>query len=67
MFQAVDAGDSMYVHVFGAYFGLAVSLAFGINRKPKEHHLEGASYQSDIFAMIGKMFQLISYYFHSGF
>lgn len=53
-FQAVDAGDSMYVHVFGAYFGLAVSFVFGVKDKPKEHHLEGSTYQSDIFAMIGK-------------
>ncbi|XP_043284587.1 ammonium transporter Rh type A isoform X2 [Venturia canescens] len=55
-FMAVDAGDSMYVHVFGAYFGLAASLAFGLKHKPKEHHLEGATYQSDIFAMIGTVF-----------
>ena len=53
LFQAVDAGDSMYVHVFGAYFGLAASFALGMKNKPKEHRLEGASYQSDIFAMIG--------------
>ena len=49
----------MYVHVFGAYFGLAVSFVFGLKDKPKEHHLEGSTYQSDIFAMIGKK----NYYF----
>ncbi|XP_033209252.1 ammonium transporter Rh type B-B isoform X2 [Belonocnema kinseyi] len=54
--MAVDAGDSMYVHVFGAYFGLAVSFVFGVKDKPKEHRLEGATYQSDIFAMIGTIF-----------
>ncbi|XP_043465365.1 ammonium transporter Rh type B-B isoform X1 [Leptopilina heterotoma] len=54
--MAVDAGDSMYVHVFGAYFGLAVSFVFGVKDKPKEHHLEGSTYQSDIFAMIGTVF-----------
>ncbi|KAI4481849.1 hypothetical protein M0804_009370 [Polistes exclamans] len=54
--KAVDAGDSMYVHAFGAYFGLAVSFVFGRKDKPKEHHLEGPSYQSDIFAMIGTVF-----------
>lgn len=58
--QAVDAGDSMFVHVFGAYFGLAVSYVFGAKREPKEHELEGASYNSDIFAMIGKCEERLS-------
>ncbi|XP_071859155.1 rhesus blood group-associated glycoprotein Rh50 isoform X3 [Bombus fervidus] len=56
LLMAVDAGDSMFVHVFGAYFGLAVSFVFGMMHKPKEHNLEGASYNSDIFAMIGTVF-----------
>lgn len=43
----------MYVHAFGAYFGLAVSFAFGLKSKPTESPLEGSTYQSDIFAMIG--------------
>ncbi|XP_008217364.1 ammonium transporter Rh type A isoform X4 [Nasonia vitripennis] len=55
-FVVVDAGDSMYVHAFGAYFGLAVSFVFGMKEKPKEHSLEGSSYESDIFAMIGTVF-----------
>lgn len=54
--MAVDAGDSMFVHTFGAYFGLAVSFIFGTKKKPQEHHLEGPSYNSDIFAMIGTVF-----------
>ncbi|XP_043590277.1 ammonium transporter Rh type A isoform X2 [Bombus pyrosoma] len=56
LLMAVDAGDSMFVHAFGAYFGLAVSFVFGMKDKPKEHNLEGASYNSDIFAMIGTVF-----------
>ncbi|XP_011496592.1 PREDICTED: ammonium transporter Rh type A [Ceratosolen solmsi marchali] len=55
-FVAVDAGDSMYVHAFGAYFGLAVSFMFGMKEKPKENSLEGSSYNSDIFAMVGTLF-----------
>ncbi|XP_014296406.1 ammonium transporter Rh type B-B isoform X1 [Microplitis demolitor] len=55
-FMAIDAGGSMFVHVFGAYFGMAVSFAFGIKDKPKEHNLEGSTYQSDLFAMIGTIF-----------
>ncbi|XP_076620735.1 rhesus blood group-associated glycoprotein Rh50 isoform X1 [Colletes latitarsis] len=54
--MAVDAGDSMFVHAFGAYFGLAVSFVLGMKDKPKEHRLEGPSYNSDIFAMIGTVF-----------
>lgn len=49
----------MFVHAFGAYFGLAVSFVFGMKEKPKEHHLEGPSYNSDIFAMIGLSFNFI--------
>ncbi|XP_061935705.1 ammonium transporter Rh type B isoform X4 [Apis cerana] len=56
LLMTVDAGDSMFVHTFGAYFGLAISFVFGMKEKPKEHHLEGPSYNSDIFAMIGTIF-----------
>lgn len=59
LFQAVDAGGSMFVHIFGAYFGLAVSFAFGMKEKPKEHPLEGSTYQSNIFAMIGNFFYFV--------
>ena len=42
----------MVVHVFGAYFGLAVSRVI---YKPEHSSSsnEGSSYQSDIFSMIG--------------
>nr|CAD7458619.1 unnamed protein product [Timema tahoe] len=60
VFKAVDAGGSMYVHVFGAYFGLAVSLALGhgkvIAKSEGEDSNEGSSYTSDIFAMIATIF-----------
>ncbi|XP_077261192.1 rhesus blood group-associated glycoprotein Rh50 isoform X4 [Temnothorax americanus] len=56
LFMVVDAGDSMFVHVFGAYFGLAISFVLGMKDKPEEHDLEGSSYQSDVFAMIGTVF-----------
>lgn len=50
-------GGSITVHAFGAYFGLAVSFILRPtkeNAKPGE--LEGASYTSDIFAMVGSVF-----------
>ncbi len=40
----------MLVHVFGAYFGLAVSCVL---RRDVSSEKEGATYISDIFAMIG--------------
>jgi hypothetical protein len=42
----------MLVHVFGAYFGLAVSCVL---RRDVTSEKEGANYNSDIFAMIGKI------------
>jgi hypothetical protein len=39
----------MLVHVFGAYFGLAVSCVL---RRDVASEKEGATYNSDIFAMI---------------
>ena len=43
-------GASMFVHVFGAYFGLTVSLVL---KRDLTSEKEGAVYNSDIFAMIG--------------
>ncbi len=52
-----DAGGSITVHAFGAYFGLAVS--FMLRPSSEENNagkLEGPSYVSDIFAMVGTLF-----------
>ncbi|XP_041470808.1 ammonium transporter Rh type A-like isoform X2 [Lytechinus variegatus] len=50
-----DIGGSMYVHTFGAYFGLAVSLLV-TRQAGRESPKEGAVYHSDLFAMIGTLF-----------
>ena len=47
----------MFIHSFGAYFGLAVSLAL-MNKSVKESQGEGSTYHSDIFAMIGLTFKV---------
>ena len=48
----------MLVHVFGAYFGLAVSCVL---RRDVSSDKEGATYNSDIFAMIGiDLFKLVA-------
>lgn len=54
---AVDMGGSMYVHTFGAYFGLAASYFFH-NRKAiadEKHRCEGG-YNSQMIAMVGTVF-----------
>ncbi|XP_059619508.1 ammonium transporter Rh type B [Phlebotomus argentipes] len=56
--KIADVGGSITVHAFGAYFGLAVSFIL----RPKKsdlaitNNLEGPSYTSDIFAMVGTIF-----------
>jgi len=54
---AVDMGGSMFVHTFGAYFGLAASYFFD-NKKAIEDKEEkcGGGYNSQLIAMIGTLF-----------
>ena len=51
--QVVDVGGSMFVHVFGAYFGLACARVLYTD-DTRETENEGSVYHSDVFAMIGK-------------
>ena len=48
---AVDAGDTIFVHVFGAYFGLAVARVLYDEEHAKSSK-EGSSYNSDLFSMV---------------
>jgi len=50
-----DIGESMFIHAFGAYFGLACARMLH-NDGYKEARGEGAVYHSDIFSMIGTVF-----------
>jgi ammonium transporter Rh len=55
-FKAVDMGGSMYVHTFGAYFGLACSLA-GFSKAAKESKREAEGDRiSNLTASIGTLF-----------
>jgi ammonium transporter Rh len=64
MLKTVDAGDSIFVHLFGAYYGLAVSWILYKRAKSRgewnslkaDHPKEGSDYKSDIFSMIGAVF-----------
>lgn len=58
--KAVDMGGSMFVHEFGAYFGLAVALGLQYNksavRQNREHPDNASRYDSDVSAMVGTLF-----------
>lgn len=43
----------MFVHIFGAYFGIACSRIL-YTKDVEESSKEGSVYHSDVFAMIGK-------------
>ncbi|KAM7054356.1 ammonium transporter Rh type B [Molossus nigricans] len=51
-----DAGGSMTIHTFGAYFGLVLSRVLYKPRLEKSKHRQGSIYHSDLFAMIGTIF-----------
>ncbi|XP_077181645.1 ammonium transporter Rh type B isoform X3 [Paroedura picta] len=53
---AKDAGGSMTIHTFGAYFGLMASRVLYRPHLDKSQEREGSSYHSDLFAMIGTIF-----------
>ncbi|KAL4828104.1 hypothetical protein H8958_008473 [Nasalis larvatus] len=51
-----DAGGSMTIHTFGAYFGLVLSWVLYRPQLEKSKHRQGSVYHSDLFAMIGTIF-----------
>ncbi|KAM4748218.1 ammonium transporter Rh type C [Rhinophrynus dorsalis] len=51
-----DAGGSMTIHTFGAYFGLTVSWILNRPKLKENNNKEGSVYQSDLFSMIGTLF-----------
>uniref|UniRef100_A0A8D0GA81 Rh family B glycoprotein n=1 Tax=Sphenodon punctatus TaxID=8508 RepID=A0A8D0GA81_SPHPU len=53
---AKDAGGSMTIHTFGAYFGLTVSRLLYRPHLNKSRQREGSVYHSDLFAMIGTIY-----------
>jgi ammonium transporter Rh len=60
-FSAVDMGGSMFVHTFGAYFGVACSMVLGnatsISKKSRtgKQDAPGTSKHAGTFAMIGTL------------
>ena len=60
--KVTDVGGSMVIHMFGAYFGLAV--AFVLRKaelRDGDNPKEGSTVTSDLFSMIGRpLFVLFS-------
>ena len=52
----VDPGGSIQIHMFGAYFGLAVSMILG---KPSTSTEEEVTHTSDLFSLLGTLFLFI--------
>ena len=55
-----DIGGTYVIHMFGAYYGLAVSRVLSA-KKPKQTGWEHntANYHSDVFAMIGELMLVV--------
>ncbi|XP_069798573.1 uncharacterized protein [Narcine bancroftii] len=56
LLQIKDAGGSMTIHAFGAYFGLTVTRMLYRPQLEKSRHREGPVYHSNLFAMIGTIY-----------
>lgn len=56
MLGALDIGGSITIHAFGAYYGLAAALVLAPPASGGAHPKNGASYTSDVFAMVGTLF-----------
>ena len=53
---SIDVGGAIFIHVFGAYFGIAVALVLRKREFTKSEEREGSTYNSDKFAMLGTVF-----------
>ncbi|CAH1796620.1 unnamed protein product [Owenia fusiformis] len=59
VFKVTDVGGSMFVHAFGAYFGIAVARVLyndELHDEIHDHHKWAPCYHSDHFSMIGTLF-----------
>lgn len=52
--SVTDAGGSMVIHTFGAFFGLAVAFMIGAPSASEQEHFT-SRYDSDMYAMIGTL------------
>jgi ammonium transporter Rh len=57
--EVVNPGMSIFVHVFGAFFGAAVSLVAGWDRKRRGSAEEHTSYHSQKLSFLGNQFNRV--------
>lgn len=55
IYHATDAGGSMFVHSFGAYYGLAASYFFQSKRANLSKNMK-SNYNSELIAVVGAIF-----------
>jgi ammonium transporter Rh len=55
IFHVTDAGGSILVHTFGAYFGVAATYGFQPKRSSISINMQ-SSYQSEMVAVVGSIF-----------
>ncbi|XP_013860974.1 ammonium transporter Rh type C-like 2 [Austrofundulus limnaeus] len=56
LIHARDAGGSMVIHTFGAYYGLSISWMLYRPNLEQSSSLQRSVYHSDVFAMIGTLY-----------
>nr|WOZ30842.1 Rhesus blood group-associated glycoprotein C2-1 [Leuciscus waleckii] len=56
LLHAKDAGGSMVINTFGAYYGLTISWILYRPLLSQSKNYQGSVYHSDVFAMIGTLF-----------
>ncbi|XP_012638694.1 ammonium transporter Rh type C isoform X2 [Microcebus murinus] len=56
LLEVKDAGGSMTIHTFGAYFGLTVTRILYRSNLDQTKDRQSSVYHSDLFAMIGTLF-----------
>ncbi|XP_006152853.1 ammonium transporter Rh type C isoform X1 [Tupaia chinensis] len=56
LLEVKDAGGSMTIHIFGAYFGLTVTWILYRRNLQQSKERQDSVYHSDLFAMIGTLF-----------
>ena len=54
--RIIFSGGAIYIHAFGAYFGLAVSMMSRKRDVGKSEKMEASRYTSDIFSLVSIKF-----------